>query len=386
MRATKRPSDEGTKGMTATVRAGSSANPLAGAVVQAFPPPSSSPSSLHRSVAPSLSSLPPSSLPLRRGFTLTEILIVIALIVLVIALAVPALSFITGNRSVDAGENLVSAMLSRARGEALRTHRVAGVAFFRDPATERTAMAIVVPAADRSNASTEPPGLEQYKGWKEKQEDGTTAVEYFVGDVVIHLVNDPDTTPAKKTTQLFVCKDRHNSTAHTAPPNASYWGSLDDDEIDTFVGYDYQYLPSGIGAQTINDPNPTNVGAPRDRYLRSGLVLFDGDGNLMHRQYTITAPTDGDTTHLFSVMGFHLRNAPLNAQHVGANVNFPTYSQMGVVLYDEEQFRAAGGSQEDPLNENAAITQAEQNEEKWLDGYSLSLMVNRYNGTLVRGE
>jgi len=47
------------------------------------------------------------------GFTLTEILIVIGLIVLVIALAVPAFNVMTGGRSVDAAMNTLSAVLGR---------------------------------------------------------------------------------------------------------------------------------------------------------------------------------------------------------------------------------------------------------------------------------
>src|SRR5215218_5398520 len=117
----------------------------------------------HQTHARSAPSIHHSSFAIHHSaFTLTEILIVIALIILIIAMAVPAFSFITGTRSVDAGENLVSAMLSRARAEALRTHRTAGVAFFRDLRTDRSAMALVVPAADRTNESEEPVGLEMY--------------------------------------------------------------------------------------------------------------------------------------------------------------------------------------------------------------------------------
>ena len=50
----------------------------------------------------------------RAAFTMTEILIVIALIVLIMGLAVPAFNLITGTRSVDAAENVVTAMLGRA--------------------------------------------------------------------------------------------------------------------------------------------------------------------------------------------------------------------------------------------------------------------------------
>jgi hypothetical protein len=338
---------------------------------------------------------------------MTEILIVIGLIVLIIALAVPAFSFITGSRSVDAGENLVAAMLGRARAEAMSRNAVCGVAFFLDRSNDRSAMALVVPASLRSSSGGEPGGLEEYKSWKENEEDGTTKVQYKQGDVVIALVDMPPPNNGKKGTRLFVCREDHTANAATnRPPNNAagspaytnqWWGALDDQEVDSLIGYEYQYLPPGVGAMTINDPDPTNTasGNPqRDRYLRGGLILFGGDGTLLHRKYVVGSPatTDTDQTHLFRIMGFHLRGAPLNQTDVGANVTYPIYSQLGVVLYDEENFRTAGGTPEDPLNDNGVVTAAtpvnynEVNEEKWLDNNSLSLMLNRYNGTLVRGE
>jgi Tfp pilus assembly protein FimT len=330
-----------------------------------------------------------------RAFTLIEILIVIGLIVLIIALAVPAFSFITGSRSVDAGENLVSAMLGRARAEAIRNNRIAGVAFFRDAVSQRAAMALVVPAPERGSLAPEPPGLEQYKSWRQFQENGTTATQYTEGDVVIVLAMDNDVTPAKLTTQLFVCKLAHTSSATSGPPaNATYWGTLDQAEIDTLAGYEYQLLPPGVGAQTVNDPDPTpgvvGGGAPaagRDRYIRTGMILFDGSGALMHRKYTISPPPNtNDPTKLFFIMGYDQRGGALNNTAVGAAVAYPLFSQLGVVLYDEELFKTAGGDDTDPTVDNAAYNTTEISEESWLDQNSLSLMINRYNGTLVRGE
>src|SRR4051794_30107299 len=76
----------------------------------------------------------------RRGFSLTEILIVVALIVLLMALALPAFNFITGSRSTDAAYNTISAMLSRARTEAVGLQEIRGVMFYVDPATDRQMM------------------------------------------------------------------------------------------------------------------------------------------------------------------------------------------------------------------------------------------------------
>src|SRR5438093_5929261 len=100
-KATKRPSHEATKGSESR-RA----------------------PSLRRSVAPSLRRSP------HQGFSLTEILIVIALIVLILALAMPAFNFITGGRSQDAALNQISAFLARARTEAVGLQEIRGVMFY----------------------------------------------------------------------------------------------------------------------------------------------------------------------------------------------------------------------------------------------------------------
>lgn len=54
-----------------------------------------------------------------KGFTLTEIIVVIVLIVFLVALAVPALNWMTGSNSVEAAANLISASLARSRNDAI---------------------------------------------------------------------------------------------------------------------------------------------------------------------------------------------------------------------------------------------------------------------------
>src|SRR2546421_2835970 len=93
----------------------------------------------------------------RRGFTATEIMLVVAIMVLLLAMAVPAFNFITGSRSTDAAQNLVSAMLGRARGYAMANEKYGGVAFFIDPASGRTTMALVEASGGNS--------LAQHEGW-----------------------------------------------------------------------------------------------------------------------------------------------------------------------------------------------------------------------------
>ena len=71
----------------------------------------------------------------------------------------------------------------------------------------------------------------------------------------------------------------------------------------------------------------------------------------------------------------------------------PIFSQLGVILYDEANFRNnAGGARpgypNDPLTDGLVMTTGSpaQIEETWLDSNCLSLMVNRYDGSLIRGE
>ena len=94
----------------------------------------------------------------RAAFTLTELLIVIGLIVLIVALAVPAVNAMTGGRSVDAATNQLSAMLGRVRMEAIGLQEPRGLMFYRDTATQRIAARIVRIAS--SDLATGIPGFD----------------------------------------------------------------------------------------------------------------------------------------------------------------------------------------------------------------------------------
>ncbi len=78
-----------------------------------------------------------------KAFTLPELLIVIGIMLLLVAIAVPSLDALTGRRSLEAAENLISAVLARARQEGMLMQAGQGVIFYQDPLTDRIAMAMV---------------------------------------------------------------------------------------------------------------------------------------------------------------------------------------------------------------------------------------------------
>src|SRR5690606_18714802 len=71
------------------------------------------------------------------------ILVVLTIIVLVMALAVPAFNVLTGSNSLAAAENRVSAMLGVARARALAEQREMGLFFYLNPSDQRVAMVLV---------------------------------------------------------------------------------------------------------------------------------------------------------------------------------------------------------------------------------------------------
>ena len=85
------------------------------------------------------------------GFTLLELLVVMAIIVLLVALSIPAIKTLTQSNGQAQAVNLVRTMISTARSIAISQHRMAGVVFFEETSTfsqpvngDRTAMQICV--------------------------------------------------------------------------------------------------------------------------------------------------------------------------------------------------------------------------------------------------
>lgn len=67
----------------------------------------------------------------------------IGIIVLVLAMAVPAFNALTGSRSIENATNIIAANLTRARLAAIQAQHPRGLVFYRDPNTDRAAIGLV---------------------------------------------------------------------------------------------------------------------------------------------------------------------------------------------------------------------------------------------------
>jgi prepilin-type N-terminal cleavage/methylation domain-containing protein len=284
--------------------------------------------------------------PRRRGFTLTELLIAIAIIVLILAISIPAFSFITGRRSVEAGVNQASALVARARTESIGRQQSIGVAFYPDAVSGRFAFSIV-----------------EAKNPQPWQPD----VIYSRGDYVF----TGTTTP-----RYYVALQAHTSTAANDPNSApALWREISDaTDIDAITqgrlldisdARDTLQLPIGIGVTGIADAPTAN-----EVYLPFGVIVFDPAGRLIGSRYRISG--DGLLGELVNA------GNPTPAGWPSWPPSGPGYrSAIGLMFYERQAFPQDG---QPVASWNFPAARA------WIDENALPVLVNRYNGTLVKGQ
>lgn len=344
-------------------------------------------------------------MPRQRGFTLIEVLVVLTIIIVISLSALPAIRFIMGSRSIEGTQNLAAAMISRARAQAVADGEQRGVFFFVDPANDRTTMALVgLGGGD----------LDQYHGWTQNSLASSQffdAPSYTAGTFQYYASGDPVNTQSRviSLTSALAAADtnfrylnvtrldvRPYAALQTHTPSAAnragtltgnaFWGAATTD-LSFLANTDFQLLPQGVGVQLINS-NPT--GQPNfDRYLRTGVIMFDRFGRFESIPYSVSKS---------STLGL--------AMHLSANMQPPglsLYSQFGLVLYDRQTFLAQSSGASNftevdfilkgffdpaiyPASSFPTAFPDEQTEEAWIDANSLPLLINRYNGSLIKGE
>lgn len=303
----------------------------------------------------------------QRAFTMIEILVVISVIVLVIAMAVPAINFLTGSKSTESAQNTISAMLGRARNQAIGLQQVSGVFFYLDPISNLTTMAIV---KDVGSSITPNAGI-------------TISPEVYL-DLV---ESDVATLPAGVSVQLV----DDGSNPATLLPSDRYLG--------------FNNVVHDATNNTKLSSLPMNYG---------GVILFDGDGRLVRKIYAFQVSTGAPTIPpapppilAWTAMGKLFETSTAISANLGVPTvteqdwipgipaateagGMPERSQVGLVVFDHTAFTNAGGGDDDPQvtagNNSNYSASSEPTEETWLDNNATLLLINRYNGTVVKGE
>jgi prepilin-type N-terminal cleavage/methylation domain-containing protein len=280
----------------------------------------------------------------KRGFTLVEMLVVMGVIVIAIAMAVPAIRYMTGSKSEEAAQNAVAAMLARARSDAIALQQIQGVLFTIDAATDRVTMYQVVQSPLQP---TDPTGIALL-----------------------------DLTPDRDPLQL--------------PPGVRAWTILDPyyvpPHIPAFSNYRYLGFNNATGGAYTGN-------AKTDKAMLGGVILFDSQGDLLVAQYGFRFATGAVPTALAGILFSSTTNSP-PALPGGAPAVWPPTSnlylrsQLGLVLPDKDTFQnierqaGASGSFDGNVNSNSGEIAIDQ----WLDQNTRPLLVNHFNGTLTTAE
>jgi type II secretory pathway pseudopilin PulG len=291
------------------------------------------------------------------AFTLTEILVVIALIVLLLVLAVPAFNLITGGKSIEGATNQLSAALGRARAQAIGLQQPTGVMFFIEPRSGRRVMGIVT-KADAPAATV----------------GAATQVEVWLDLADADFIPLPAGVSAQT-----MCDATFAANARTN---------------DGYLGYNLAGTDAAGGIQPTINPY-------------GGVILFDGNGQLTSKIYGFRCETLSNTGTVATAMGtaLGLTVAPF-VDVVPGNPNptpnlLPIRSQFGFVMYEIDPFTTAGfvdlstgAVAADPKmtggtpvygSATGAVTD-EFHEEQWIDQNATPFLINRFNGTLVKGQ
>jgi prepilin-type N-terminal cleavage/methylation domain-containing protein len=309
----------------------------------------------------------------KRGFTLIEIMVVVVIIVLMIGMALPVFHGLTASRSEEGARNLIAATLGRARADAIGLNQPIGIAFIYNPTLQKTYMA-EVSFPDCPEWSTAVP---YSNGSCTKRTTASNLAYYFFSTYV-------PTPPGLPVTQPL-----------TAQVDRSYWQWVGGPPIEIRPDTDLIPLPSGVGAQTICNCSFNNGARSSDGYLSVGAIFFDGKGRLASIPYGIPL---GSRLIAASGVGLAFPDHSAAGQGIGiynygagSPSQFGVLSQVGLVVYQKDAFVAQNFPTSDPMyntsiNYLSGSTPSQLTEETWLDTNAAPILINRYTGTVIKGE
>jgi hypothetical protein len=194
--------------------------------------------------------------------------------------------------------------------------------------------------------------------------------------------------------------------------------------LDVVPDRDIVALPAGILVQTVDSAALAGTARTDDGYIGfnvaqstkvagmtvtvpyGGVILFDSYGKLLSIKYGFRCSQNAaNNTGTFTAMASLLTSGDVNNAGSGnakdfipsavANPTLPMFSQLGLVLFEAQPFTAANFTATDiqiatgtygTVSSPYASPPSEADEEDWIDKNGTMLLVNRYNGTLVKGE
>jgi prepilin-type N-terminal cleavage/methylation domain-containing protein len=274
----------------------------------------------------------------RHAFTLVELMVAMSIIVIMLGMAVVSFRTLTGSRSVASASNVISAMLSRVRLEAVGKQQPRALMFYLDQGTGR------------------------------------------VGMIILREIDKSTPLPTVATSIGAVC-DRY---------------------LDLDTDSDPVLLPQGIGLETVignttgnrytgfNDICNYTTATYYDTANRiGGVISFDSAGRLM-----TTAPGivwwNTSTTTPTALGSFLFASNPVPSSVVGSSLVYPT---LAYCLFESEPYLTQPiGSRldttpfKDGFEDDYAYPATEANKEAWLDSNATPYIIGRYNGTAIKGE
>jgi prepilin-type N-terminal cleavage/methylation domain-containing protein len=314
----------------------------------------------------------------RKAFTLTELLVVISIIVVVIAVLVPSIKTLTGDRSVPLARNRLAALLATARESAINSNSIVGIAVFPDVlGSHDTIVAFVQTNPYASGASVSQyldiiPGSEM-----SVLQPGVTA------EVIMGVAPPASSSPAAFVQRyapigVILFDPQGHLLANQNYPVLMYQPGLPT-QIPTLLGQEFQlnpippagggmYAPSGIGlavADSETYKNAMTLEGATDLGLPGAYCVANG-------VYGSTSPPAN-----FKIGGLASASATPNAGLTPANT-----LQWGVAP-SGTNFGVQGMSSPTNTPPTATDMNTESTKENWLDQNADILMLNPSTGSLI---